>query len=63
EFSVAIGESQVLGDWQSAEAVSEWLAAVPQATNSGDIYARSQREVPEIAERIQPAFDLAGPGR
>jgi len=40
EFNAALGESQSLGDWRSAEAIADWLEALPQAANSGDIYAR-----------------------
>jgi FkbM family methyltransferase len=41
KFDAALGESQslLLGDWQSAEAISGWLAQLPHAANSGDIYA------------------------
>jgi FkbM family methyltransferase len=40
-FNAALGESQsfVHNDWQSAEAIRRWLAALPHAANSGDIYA------------------------
>ena len=40
-FNAALGESQRLvhGEWQSAEAIRQWLAALPHAANSGDIYA------------------------
>jgi FkbM family methyltransferase len=39
-FNAALGESQTLGDWRSAAAVADWLATLPHAANSGDIYAR-----------------------
>jgi FkbM family methyltransferase len=40
-FNAIIGEHHVLvhPDWLSAEEVAAWLAALPMATNSGDIYA------------------------
>jgi FkbM family methyltransferase len=38
-FNAALGESQVLGDWRSAQAVTQWLDALPHEANSGDIYA------------------------
>ncbi len=40
-FDAALGESQtfVHGRWQSAEAISRWVAALPHDANSGDIYA------------------------
>jgi FkbM family methyltransferase len=38
-FSAAIGESQELCNWRSAEAIGQWLDDLPQAANSGDIYA------------------------
>jgi FkbM family methyltransferase len=41
QFNVAIGESQVLGEWRTAQEMTDWLAAVPDAINSGDIYART----------------------
>lgn len=40
-FNAAIGESQVLGEWRTALAMADWLATVPHAVNSGDIYARA----------------------
>ena len=39
-YNAAIGESQELGDWRSAEDMGRWLAELPHAANSGDIYAR-----------------------
>ena len=39
-YNAAIGESQELGHWRSAEDVGRWLAELPHAANSGDIYAR-----------------------
>ena len=39
-FNAALGESQALiGDWMSAQDVARWLTELPQAANSGDIYA------------------------
>jgi FkbM family methyltransferase len=38
-FNAAIGESQKLGDWRSAEAIGRWLDELPHEANSGDIYA------------------------
>jgi FkbM family methyltransferase len=39
QFNVAVGESQKLGDWRSAEAIGRWLDELPHEANSGDIYA------------------------
>jgi FkbM family methyltransferase len=39
-FNAALGESQTLGEWRSAAALADWLATLPHAANSGDIYAR-----------------------
>jgi FkbM family methyltransferase len=40
-YNAALGESQqmVHDDWQSADAIGLWLAALPMSANSGDIYA------------------------
>ncbi len=39
-FNVALGESQTLiGDWMNAQDIARWLTELPQAANSGDIYA------------------------
>jgi FkbM family methyltransferase len=40
-FNAALGESQVLvsADWIGGEQIAGWLAGLPQAANSGDIYA------------------------
>jgi FkbM family methyltransferase len=40
-YNAALGESQKLvhDDWQSAEAMSRWLMALPAEANSGDVYA------------------------
>ena len=40
-YNAALGESQrmVHHDWQSADAIGTWLAALPMSANSGDIYA------------------------
>ena len=40
EFNAALGESQALGGWRTAQAMADWLADLPQEANSGDIYAR-----------------------
>jgi len=39
-YNAALGESQALGDWRSAEDIARWLSELPHAANSGDIYAR-----------------------
>jgi FkbM family methyltransferase len=40
-YNAALGESQTLvhAEWQSAEAIGRWLAALPMSANSGDVYA------------------------
>lgn len=39
-FNAALGESQTLiGEWMDAREVAGWLIELPQAANSGDIYA------------------------
>jgi FkbM family methyltransferase len=40
-FNAALGESQTLehGDWVDADTIGRWLAELPHAANSGDIYA------------------------
>ena len=39
-FNAALGESQTLiGEWMSAQDIARWLTELPQAANSGDIYA------------------------
>ena len=38
-YNAALGESQTLGDWRSAEDIGRWLRELPHAANSGDIYA------------------------
>ena len=40
-FDAALGESQAFafGGWQPAGAICDWLERLPQAANSGDIYA------------------------
>jgi FkbM family methyltransferase len=40
-FNAALGESQtfVHADWVDGEAIARWLAGLPHAANSGDIYA------------------------
>ncbi|MCF7985833.1 MAG: FkbM family methyltransferase, partial [Thiohalocapsa sp.] len=44
-FNAALGESQRLvhAQWLGADAIRAWLCALPQAANSGDIYAVLQR--------------------
>jgi FkbM family methyltransferase len=41
QFNAALGESQIMahGTWLDAEAIGRWLAELPHAANSGDIYA------------------------
>jgi len=45
QFNSALGESQALvhAEWQDARAIAAWLAALPMAANSGDIYALRDR--------------------
>ena len=40
-YNAALGESQafVHTEWQDAQAIASWLAALPAAANSGDLYA------------------------
>lgn len=39
-FNAALGESQTLtGEWMDAKNIARWLTELPQAANSGDIYA------------------------
>jgi len=40
-FDVALGETQrlVFGTWVTGEAMASYLAALPHAANSGDVYA------------------------
>jgi FkbM family methyltransferase len=40
-YNAALGESQqmVHADWQSAEAIGQWLSDLPMSANSGDVYA------------------------
>ncbi|MEO8317043.1 MAG: FkbM family methyltransferase [Bradyrhizobium sp.] len=39
-FNAALGESQTLiGEWMDAREIARWLIELPQAANSGDIYA------------------------
>lgn len=40
-YNAALGESQTLAhnEWQDARGIADWLAALPMAANSGDIYA------------------------
>lgn len=41
KFDAALGESHRLmhGTWQSAARMQEWIAGLPHAANSGDVYA------------------------
>jgi FkbM family methyltransferase len=41
-YNAALGESQALvhSEWQDAHGIASWLAMLPMAANSGDIYAR-----------------------
>ena len=40
-FNAALGESQVLvhREWLDSAAMAVWLASLPHAANSGDVYA------------------------
>lgn len=39
-FNAALGESQtMIGEWVDGKEIARWLSALPQAANSGDIYA------------------------
>ena len=39
-FNAALGESQrLIGDWMNAQDIARLLTELPQAANSGDIYA------------------------
>ena len=39
-FNAALGESQtMIGEWVDGKEIDRWLSALPQAANSGDIYA------------------------
>jgi FkbM family methyltransferase len=39
-FNAALGESQtMIGEWVDGREIARWLSALPQAANSGDIYA------------------------
>jgi FkbM family methyltransferase len=40
-YNAALGENQrmVHDDWQNADAIGRWLAALPMDANSGDVYA------------------------
>jgi FkbM family methyltransferase len=39
-FNAAIGESQEIADWRTAETMHRWLDELPHDANSGDVYAR-----------------------
>ncbi|NEV65157.1 FkbM family methyltransferase [Thiorhodococcus minor] len=45
-FNAALGETQRLvhESWLSAEAMADWVAGLPHAANSGDIYARHKQD-------------------
>jgi FkbM family methyltransferase len=38
-YNAALGESQALGEWRTADAMTRWLDALPHDANSGDVYA------------------------
>ena len=39
-FNAVLGESQaMIGEWVDGKDIARWLSALPQAANSGDIYA------------------------
>jgi FkbM family methyltransferase len=40
-YNAALGESQMLvhSQWLDADGIAQWLAALPMAANSGDVYA------------------------
>jgi FkbM family methyltransferase len=38
-FNAALGESQQLGEWRTVVEMARWLDQLPDAANSGDIYA------------------------
>ncbi len=38
-FNAALGDSQQLGAWRSAQEIARWLDELPHAANSGDVYA------------------------
>jgi FkbM family methyltransferase len=39
-FNAALGESQaMIGEWVGVSEITRWLSGLPQAANSGDIYA------------------------
>jgi FkbM family methyltransferase len=40
QFNAALGESQELATWRTADEILGWLNELPHAANSGDIYAR-----------------------
>jgi FkbM family methyltransferase len=39
-FAAALGESQELGAWRTADEMARWLRELPHEANSGDIYAQ-----------------------
>jgi FkbM family methyltransferase len=41
-FNAALGESQELGQWRTADEIKRWLDGLPHEANSGDVYARLQ---------------------
>jgi FkbM family methyltransferase len=44
-YNAAVGESQTFVhlEWQDARGIADWLAALPMAANSGDVYALRSR--------------------
>jgi FkbM family methyltransferase len=48
-FNAALGESQALVHtrWQDARGITDWLAGLPMAANSGDIYALRTATAPD----------------
>jgi FkbM family methyltransferase len=55
-YNAALGESQTLvhSPWLDAADIAQWLAALPMAANSGDIYARTEQP-DERPEAQKPA--------
>jgi FkbM family methyltransferase len=59
-YNAALGESQMMvhSPWLDAAGIAQWLAALPMAANSGDIYARTEQPdvaVPDRPEGQKPA--------
>lgn len=40
QFNAALGESQELGAWRTADEMLTWIETLPHSANSGDVYAR-----------------------